>query len=232
MTDRQTNRYNGWICFDTKNKGLEHFSFECDTNETLAFERWRNNRVSKRESLSISVFRCYSNETLPFAEWKNNSLQKRISLSLFSSKCDSNETLAFARWRNKSLKKRISLSLSISLCHVFQGLSSFIHTMSAKELFWHNCKWQNPHHSHAIHIHSPHTSLCRGSRITKPTYRIQAETLPPNNSWIQEQKLNIETQGREQEEEREAGKETNGIAARGRRHNKGKNELSEAFFTK
>jgi hypothetical protein len=39
-------------------------------------------------------------------------------------------------------------------------------------------------------------------------------------------------QGREQEEEREAGKETNGIAARGRRHNKGKNELSEAFFTK
>jgi hypothetical protein len=104
--------------------------------------------------------------------------------------------------------------------------------MFAKELFWHNCKWQNPHHSHAIHIHSPHTSLCRGSRITKPTDRIQPETLPPNNSWIQEQKLNIETQGGEQEEEKEAGKETNGIAARGRRHNKGKEELPEAFFTK
>ncbi len=43
------------------------------------------------------------------------------------------------------------------------------------------------------HIHSPHTSLCRGSRITKPTYRIQRETWPPNNSWIQEQKLNTET---------------------------------------
>jgi hypothetical protein len=64
------------------------------------------------------------------------------------------------------------------------------------------------------------------------TNRIQPETLPPNNSWIQEQKHNIETQGGEQEEEKEAGKETNGIAARGRRHNKGKEELSEAFFTK
>jgi hypothetical protein len=104
--------------------------------------------------------------------------------------------------------------------------------MSAKELFWHHCKWQNPHHSHAITYIPPTHPFAEVPELQNPHTEFNEKPGHPTIVGSRNKSSIQKPQGREQEEETEAGKETNGIAARGRGHNKDKNELSEAFFTK